>query len=651
MDKKRLGLWAALCLALILGTQVLAQGEVRLLVNRDNVNIRLFPAIGAEVVGSANAQTVFVATGRSPDNSWYQVTFAGSEAWIGAPVVTVLEGDPNALPVRDPRTIPYGGREAPRAGFTDRTSDIIARLPNTGVRLRSGPSTAYTILANPLRFSEFALLGRTADNRWVQVNFEGVLGWVDAQYIEIQGNRNLLELPIDGVVANALPLEIVGENELFGILRIMRERLDLAQPSLDTMRQVWTDAALGITPFCGGYPSSPTGFNTLPREIYAQYFATLDPLLIDFNAAMANVRYSIDLLVEACNRPGGQAVLTSVPVVTGGLQFVNDADAAFASLRRRIDELLPELGPNDCVFAFNGRVDVLPLFPVEQSIVEGEFSAGERTTLGFCFDATPLNVGYIEFLRDSEASLDVIIAVSPLDNPTNFIATAAGGSNTSETNVILTPINFPDFGRYLLIVSVRERPNDEPPSGRYALLLADVGTTPPLGVVLSYDENGDLVRNELTPVTDVGTGQQSTAGTVTNIQSIPINTFANPDEASGPVGAIAPGETIPAISRIEGWIQVRTSNGVNGWVRESLVLFVGSGLPSTTTETGGQTSLSSGNVVCPGVTLTCDELFTCSEVQACVNAGSRALDPNGNGIACDSTEGNLPLSCSVPAPR
>ncbi|MEO0562429.1 MAG: SH3 domain-containing protein, partial [Chloroflexota bacterium] len=391
---RRATLALALLAACLLPVITQAQSTVRIVVDRDFVNIRIVPALGADLVGTANAGTPFTATGRSPDNEWLQIDFAGGEAWVSSVVVTVLEGDIGALPIRDPRTIPYGGTDAPRAGFTDATSDIIGRLPLNGVRVRSGPSVAYVVLADAPRFTEFPLLGRTPNNQWIQVNFDGTLGWVASQFVEIQDNRNIEELPIDGVVANQQPLDFDSENEFFGVLRRMRDRLDIAQASLEQIQAIWTDAALGIVPFCGNYPSQPTSFN-LPRAIYAEYFALIDPILNDLNAAFAAHEQSIELLIEACNRPGSQAALISIPVTTGGLELANSADNAYVGLRRRIDELLPELGPDDCVFSFGGRVDVLPyLGPLVSDAVyvfTDNFDLTRRTN-GYCFDATTSNI-------------------------------------------------------------------------------------------------------------------------------------------------------------------------------------------------------------------------------------------------------------------
>lgn len=650
---RRLYLWLLLAITgtLLTAGPASAQGQVRFVVNRDNVNIRLYPAIGAEVVGFANAGTVFIANGRSPDNEFLRVPFNGGEGFIGVAVITILDGDINSLVESDPRFIPFGGLGAPRAGRTNATSDISARLPTSGVRVRSGPTTAYRVLADAPRYTVMPLLGRTADNQWVQVNFEGTLGWITASVIEIQGNRAITELPVNGIVASQLPLEFDPSDELFGTLRLMRERIDLAQPSLDQQRATWTEAALGVTPPCGGYPARPSNFS-LPPDIRARYNATLDPLIRDFDRAMGALRNAIDLQIETCQRGGASFALTSAPVVTGGLEQINVADSLFASLRRRIDELLPEIGPDDCVFAFGGRVDILPITNFG-TIVEGELPLDDGSlALAYCFDVSQIAIGRVEFIRTG-ANYDVLVAVTPLDNPTDFLVTGSSGGTTDSTGVIISPIEFviEQPQRYLLIISFIPDREDEPPEGKFAFLLEDITGGVPVAAILAFDENQNVVRftSETTaPVTDgvaadAGTGQTAQATSAPNVATDidGLAVFAFSDRGAPILGTIQDGETVEILNTVFGWSQVQLLNGVVGWVpTEDLT---GAEVPTLLQPT------ATVPVVCPGVTLTCDELFNCGEVQACVQAGSNALDPNGNGVACDSTEGRNPLSCTVPA--
>ena len=242
-----------------------------------------------------------------------RVQFApGQQGWIGLAVLSILSGAVETLPVADPRSIPYGGFDTPRAGLTGATSSVSGRLAQSGLRIRSGPSTNYVILANAPRYSVMPVLGRTADNRWVQLNFEGTLGWAAAEYFEFS-SPDVFALPIDGICADAVPLSEGGDSGFFDTLRFLRDRLDLAQPSLDAIRAIWTNVALGGVAQCGNYPIRPTDYN-IPQPLLAAYVDRLGPLGTDFNLAMGSIRAAVELLIEACSfaQPSAGSVGQSV---------------------------------------------------------------------------------------------------------------------------------------------------------------------------------------------------------------------------------------------------------------------------------------------------------------------------------------------------
>src|SRR5690606_36292016 len=68
---RRTAFWFVIVLMALASGLVSAQsGGAEILVNRDGVNVRLYPAIGAEVLGFVQAGWRAPATGRSPDNQW-----------------------------------------------------------------------------------------------------------------------------------------------------------------------------------------------------------------------------------------------------------------------------------------------------------------------------------------------------------------------------------------------------------------------------------------------------------------------------------------------------------------------------------------------------------------------------------------------------
>jgi uncharacterized protein YraI len=479
----------------LLGAAVSAQTGAEILVNRDGVNVRLYPAIGAEVLGFVEAGWRAPATGRSPDNQWIRIDFNGEEGWLGFPVINLF-GDINSLPVADPRSIPYGGFESPRSGLTSASSPISGRLADSGLRVRGGPSRAYPVLANAPRYTVFPLLGRTANNAWLQVNFEGTLGWVATRYVEIQNGASIISLPIDGIVADQAPISKATAEDYEATLRFLLDRVELAQPSLDGIRAIWTTIALGDRAACGPYPARPTNYN-IPNPLLAAYFGTLEPLQNLFNEAMSNVRLSIDLWLEVCQRPQPERGVVGQATVTGALQAVNLADQQFAELRRRLNELLPpalSIGPDQCLFTFQGASDVLPVIGLNQ-IVRSTFDPSQAI-VGFCFDANAGQSLRFEFLQIS-GNATPRITVTIFDNPTNFVGN--GLAAAGEKYLSVGPIILNQTGRYLLIVSHNDDFLQEPLRSDFAVAITDVTGATITGPTLFIDPNsGEITRTNPT---------------------------------------------------------------------------------------------------------------------------------------------------------
>jgi hypothetical protein len=466
---------------------------VTVVVDRDGVNVRLLPALGAEVIANVNAGFSTDILARSPDNQWVEVLIAGQLGWIGTPVLAVVAGDLNSAPVADPRTIPYGGFENPRAGLTSVTSGLTGKLQTSGLRVRGGPSRAYPVLANAPRYTIFSLLGRTADSLWLQVNFEGTLGWVATEFVELQqGLGTLDQLPIDGIVADGVPSSSPTADSYNDTLSLMQSRLDLAQPSLDAIRGVWTSIALGQRVQCANFPARPTNFN-IPNPVLAPFYATLYPLNTDFNTAMTALRQAIDLFIQVCQSRQPTDGLVGQPVVQQALDAVNQADALFSSLRQRLAALLPALGPisdDECLFTFQNRSQIVPRLRLNEAKLV-HITAHDFVT-GLCFDAgagQSLKLQALKFTGNAEPRL----TISAFNNPTNFIGSTEISANA--TDVSIQPILITETGRYILILADLDGgANGAALDGQIALLLTDVTANTGFGSpTLAIDDAGNLV--------------------------------------------------------------------------------------------------------------------------------------------------------------
>jgi uncharacterized protein YraI len=599
--------------------QPLPQPNVTILVNRDGVNVRVAPALGADVLGFVSAGWTAPATGRSPDGEWVRIDFNGQEAWVGVPVINVISGDFNTLPVADPRSIPYGGFESPRSGATTATSAITGRLALSGLRLRAGPSTAYPVLANPPRYTVFPLLGRTASNGWLQVNYEGTLGWLVTEWVEIQGGASILALPVDGIVASSPPLSEDTLNNYIGTLRLMLSRLDLAQPSLDSIRGTWTTVALGQRAACQNFPARPTDIN-IANPVLAANFPTLEPLRVDFNSAMGAVRLAIDLWIEACGQPQPPSGVIGEATVIGALNSVQSADTLFADLRRRLNELIPpdvEIGADQCLFTFDEQFDVLRRINVNTSVPDA--LSPRKTAIGYCFDATAGQA--ITFrLAMLKFNAPILMFVSPFDNPTNFLVT--GRSSAGVDSITLGPFIVPATGRYLLVIAATEFPAEGALAVDYFVQIKDASSL----LCLVTPGNLELVLGLLVPgFSDLVNGYQC-------LTELAIA------QNSGLTG-VAAAAAVPSCARLvaEQFPLIGVALTVNDLitaVSNSCASSPTSGLPGVVVPT--VTPLA-GTTICPGTAFTCSQLFSCQEAQACLGAGNFSLDPDNDGIPCEET--------------
>jgi uncharacterized protein YraI len=505
------------------------------------------------VIGTVPAGYVFeIITARSAGGDWLRVEFNGGEGWVNVAPLTILSGDVGALPVADPRTIPYGGFESPRAGRSEATSDNRVRITN-GLRVRAGPSQGYPTIANMFANTVVPVFGRTASNAWLQVNYEGNLGWISTQFVEFLDGLQITSLPIDGIVAEGgPPLAEATDVNFADTLRLMLARLDLAQPSLDNIRGKWTDAALTGRAGCRDYPARPSDFS-IAVPLLARYYVELNPVLVDFNDAMFNLRRAIDLFIEVCNQPGFQNPVGQATVI-GALDIVNLVDSQFASLRQRLLALIPpvrEPGPDECLFTFGRESEILPLVSIGQ-IVRTTFTPINRIA-GFCIDAEANQQLALQTLV-IRGNLRPLIIFTPINNPTNFLANTPQSPGSDRQ--LVGPIVIPETGRYLIIFSDLN-PGPDPVNGELAFAVTTIPTTGLIPAII-YDAASDNLYFAITPT--AGTTGQGTGTTQSNFPgtggvTCPSVTFtceqlftcqeAYACLAQGAVGLDADGDGIP----------------------------------------------------------------------------------------------------------
>lgn len=153
------------------------------------LNVRAQPSATAPVLTRINRFESFGVTGRSGDGSWYQINVGGQLGWVSSRWVSISNGA--NIPVVT------GGGSAPVPTSASPTGIIVTATPYT-VNIRSGPGTQYSRIARLPAGSTAQVVGRTADNRWWQVNYNGIVGWSAAEFAIIQQGANISSIPVTG---------------------------------------------------------------------------------------------------------------------------------------------------------------------------------------------------------------------------------------------------------------------------------------------------------------------------------------------------------------------------------------------------------------------------------------------------------------------
>lgn len=177
------------------------------------VNVRSGPSTLYPVIGRLSVDTVVTVIGRNEeDNNWLQIEFEGQEGWV-AFFTVVVEGDLSTLPIV--QAVP------PSLGIT--TSAIVISAPSQAevegaivtsfrrVNVRSGPGTDFEPLGTLRPGETAAITGRTEDNEWLQIDFNGQEGWVAFFVVSVTGSLENVPLVVTSTSTPTTTPEVTPE--------------------------------------------------------------------------------------------------------------------------------------------------------------------------------------------------------------------------------------------------------------------------------------------------------------------------------------------------------------------------------------------------------------------------------------------------------
>jgi uncharacterized protein YraI len=170
-------------------TQVAQPTGARATVTAFRLNVRAQPSATAPVLTRINRFETYDVTGRNGDTTWYQINVGGQLGWVSSRWVTISNGG-NIPVVTGAGSVPAPPSSAP-------TGIIVTATPFT-VNIRSGPGTQFSRIARLPAGSTAQVVGRTANNTWWQINYNGIVGWAAAEFAIIQQGANVSSISVTG---------------------------------------------------------------------------------------------------------------------------------------------------------------------------------------------------------------------------------------------------------------------------------------------------------------------------------------------------------------------------------------------------------------------------------------------------------------------
>lgn len=149
-------------------------------INTNQLNVRNAPGLSGAIVTRVNAGQVYPIVGRLADNSWIQINVNGLVGWVNTSYVyaTNLQIVPV---VGNPPVVP-----PPVSGTATAT------VATSYLNLRDTPSAAIGRVLRQLRRGEvYTVVGRNNDSSWLQLDVNGLRGWVNASLVSATNVQNV----------------------------------------------------------------------------------------------------------------------------------------------------------------------------------------------------------------------------------------------------------------------------------------------------------------------------------------------------------------------------------------------------------------------------------------------------------------------------
>ncbi|NDJ59607.1 MAG: SH3 domain-containing protein, partial [Chloroflexi bacterium] len=155
------------------------------------LNVRSLPnPVTGEILTRINRNETYDVLGQNVNGSWYLLQVNNIRGWVSGAYVNVTPGI--AIPFVDDTTQAGANPSQPVA-----TGFQVTATPYT-VNIRTGPGTQFARLSRLPLGRTAEVIGRTINNLWWQIDYNGIVGWVSSDFAIIDANVDINRIPVTG---------------------------------------------------------------------------------------------------------------------------------------------------------------------------------------------------------------------------------------------------------------------------------------------------------------------------------------------------------------------------------------------------------------------------------------------------------------------
>jgi uncharacterized protein YgiM (DUF1202 family) len=154
-----------------------------------DANVRTGPSTLYPVIRAVPNGTQFTLLGQDASGAWLAVRFAdGTEGWIARFLTDVT----STVTIVDTPTL----AQPPLAPPSTIATDAVFVTGALNVNVRSGPSTAYSVIRTVMNGTLLTVLGQEATGAWLSVRLsDGTQGWIARSLTNFTGAATIIAVP------------------------------------------------------------------------------------------------------------------------------------------------------------------------------------------------------------------------------------------------------------------------------------------------------------------------------------------------------------------------------------------------------------------------------------------------------------------------